>query len=45
MLERMDESPGSKRHIYKTSQLGQEFIGKYKEVARLFNKLPPTELV
>ncbi|HEY9385788.1 MAG TPA: winged helix-turn-helix domain-containing protein [Nitrososphaeraceae archaeon] len=45
MLERMDESPSSKRHLYKTSQLGQKFIGKYKEVAGLFNKLPPTELV
>jgi predicted transcriptional regulator len=29
MLERNQEYPSSKRHIYKTSRLGQEFIGKY----------------
>jgi predicted transcriptional regulator len=45
MLERNQEYPSSKRHIYKTSRLGQEFIGKYKEVAGLFNKAPPTSLM
>jgi predicted transcriptional regulator len=42
MLEKMQERPNSKRHIYKTTDLGKKFIGSYKQLAELFSKPPPT---
>jgi predicted transcriptional regulator len=40
MLEKIQERANSKRHIFKTSELGNKFIGRYKEMAELFNKQP-----
>jgi len=38
MLEKIQERTNSKRHIFKTSELGNKFIGRYKQMAELFNK-------
>jgi predicted transcriptional regulator len=41
MLEKIQERTDSKRSIYRTSELGKDFIIKYKELAELFSKTPP----
>jgi predicted transcriptional regulator len=38
MLEKVPERANSKRHIFKTSELGNKFIGRYKQMAELFSK-------
>ncbi|HEX2068245.1 MAG TPA: winged helix-turn-helix domain-containing protein [Nitrososphaeraceae archaeon] len=44
MLEKIQERLDSKRSIYRTSDLGRDFIIKYKQLAELFNKTPPPSL-
>lgn len=44
MLETIQERPSSKRHIYKTTDLGKKFIAHYKELASLFTKAPTPSL-
>jgi predicted transcriptional regulator len=44
MLEKIQERLDSKRCIYRTSELGKDFIIKYKQLAELFNKTPPPSL-
>ena len=44
MLEKIQERPNSKRHIYKTTELGKKFIGSYKQLAELFSKPPPQSI-
>lgn len=36
MLDKIQEHPDSKRHIFKTSELGKEFIDRYKQLTHLF---------
>jgi predicted transcriptional regulator len=38
MLEKVQERANSKRHIFKTSELGNKFIGRYKQMAELFSE-------
>ncbi|MGB7637732.1 MAG: winged helix-turn-helix domain-containing protein [Nitrososphaeraceae archaeon] len=44
MLGKIQEGPNSKRHIYKTTELGKKFIGSYKQLAELFSKSPPRSI-
>ena len=39
MLEKIQERPNSKRSIYRTSDLGKNFIIKYKQILELFSKV------
>ena len=42
MLEKINERPNSKRSIYRTSELGKDFILRYKQLSALFTKTPPS---
>jgi predicted transcriptional regulator len=44
MLEKIQERQDSKRHIYKTTELGKKFIGSYKQLVELFSKPPPRSI-
>ena len=44
MLEKIQERLNSKRYIYKTTELGKKFIGRYKQLAELFSKPPPRSI-
>jgi predicted transcriptional regulator len=44
MLEKTQERLNSKRYIYKTTELGKKFIGRYKQIAELFSKPPPRSI-
>ncbi|MDQ3869856.1 MAG: hypothetical protein M3250_09930 [Thermoproteota archaeon] len=41
MLEKIQERPNSKRFIYRTSELGKNFIIRYKQLLELFTKVIP----
>jgi predicted transcriptional regulator len=45
MLERVQERANSKRYIFKTSELGNKFVGRYKQMAELFSKPPPPSIM
>jgi predicted transcriptional regulator len=44
MPEKIQERLDSKRSIYRTSDVGRNFIIKYKELAELFSKTSPPSL-
>ena len=37
MLDKIQERPDSKRHIFRTNELGKEFIDRYKQLTHLFH--------
>lgn len=37
LLEEVKNSEGSKRHIYKTTEMGRKYTGRYRELAEIFN--------
>ncbi|HYX55348.1 MAG TPA: winged helix-turn-helix domain-containing protein [Nitrososphaeraceae archaeon] len=39
MLEKIQERPNSKRSIYRTSDVGKNFIIRYKQLLELFGKV------
>jgi hypothetical protein len=45
MLERVQERASSKRYFFRTSELGSKFVGRYKQMAELFNKPPPPSIM
>jgi predicted transcriptional regulator len=45
MLERVQERANSKRYIFRTSELGNKFVGRYKQMAELFSQPPPPSIM
>lgn len=45
MLERVQERTNSKRYIFRTSELGNKFVGRYKQMAELFSNPPPPSIM
>ncbi|TLX67506.1 MAG: hypothetical protein E6L00_05220 [Thaumarchaeota archaeon] len=37
LLERKSESPDSKRHVYKTNEMGSRYITAYNQLAEIFD--------